>query len=115
MFENKSRKYRKRKKSKRVIACASHHDIPIRIGVNAGSLEKKLQKKYGEPNSDALVESAMNHVNILKKQNFENFKLSIKASDIFMMTESYRKISSLIDQPLHLRADGSWRTKKRNH
>ena len=89
-------------KVKEVISCASHHDIPIRIGVNAGSLEKKLQKKYGEPNSDALVESAMNHVNILKKQNFENFKLSIKASDVFMMTESYRKISSLIDQPLHL-------------
>ncbi len=58
------------KKVKEVISCASHHDIPIRIGVNAGSLEKKLQKKYGEPNSDALVESAMNHVNILKKQNF---------------------------------------------
>ena len=90
------------KKVKEVISCASHHNIPIRIGVNAGSLEKKLQKKYGEPNADALVESAMNHVNILKKQNFENFKLSIKASDIFMMTESYRKISSLIDQPLHL-------------
>ena len=90
------------KKIKEVIACAFHHDIPIRIGVNAGSLEKKLQKKYGEPNSDALVESAMNHVNILKKQNFENFKLSIKASDVYMMTESYRKISSMIDQPLHL-------------
>ena len=52
---------------------------------------KKLQKKYGEPNSDALVESAMNHVNILKKQNFENFKLS-NVSDIYMMTESYRKL-----------------------
>ena len=90
------------KKVKEVISCASHHGIPIRIGVNAGSLEKKLQKKYGEPNSDALVESAMSHVNILKKLNFENFKLSIKASDIYMMTESYRKISKLIDQPLHL-------------
>ncbi len=90
------------KKVKEVISCADHFGIPIRIGVNAGSLEKKLQKKYGEPNSDALVESAMNHVNILKKLNFENFKLSIKASDIFMMTESYRKISKLIEQPLHL-------------
>ena len=90
------------KKVKDVISSANHNGIPIRIGVNAGSLEKKLQKKYGEPNSDALVESAMNHVNILKKHNFENFKLSIKASDIFMMTESYRKISKLIDQPLHL-------------
>ena len=90
------------KKAREVINCAKDHNIPIRIGVNAGSLEKKLQKKYGEPNADALVESAMNHVNILKKLNFENFKLSIKASDIFMMTESYRKISLLIDQPLHL-------------
>ena len=90
------------KKVREVINCAKDHNIPIRIGVNAGSLEKKLQKKYGEPNADALVESAMNHVNILKKLNFENFKLSIKASDIFMMTESYRKISLLIDQPLHL-------------
>ena len=80
------------KKVKEVIACASHHNIPIRIGVNAGSLEKKLQKKYGEPNSDALVESAMNHVNILKKQNFENFKLSIKASDIYM-TVSYTHLT----------------------
>ena len=90
------------KKVREVINCAKDHNIPIRIGVNAGSLEKKLQKKYGEPNADALVESAMNHVNILKKLNFENFKLSIKASDIFMMTDSYRKISLLIDQPLHL-------------
>ena len=90
------------KKVREVINCAKDHNIPLRIGVNAGSLEKKLQKKYGEPNADALVESAMNHVNILKKLNFENFKLSIKASDIFMMTESYRKISLLIDQPLHL-------------
>ena len=90
------------KKVREVINCAKDHNIPIRIGVNAGSLERKLQKKYGEPNADALVESAMNHVNILKKLNFENFKLSIKASDIFMMTESYRKISLLIDQPLHL-------------
>ena len=90
------------KKVREVINCAKDHNIPLRIGVNAGSLEKKLQKKYGEPNAEALVESAMNHVNILKKLNFENFKLSIKASDIFMMTESYRKISLLIDQPLHL-------------
>ena len=90
------------KKVRDVISCAKTNGIPIRIGVNAGSLEKRLQKKYGEPNSDALVESAMDNVNILKKHDFEDFKLSIKASDIFMMTESYRKISKLIDQPLHL-------------
>ena len=85
-----------------VIKCAEDHDIPIRIGVNAGSLEKKLQKKYGEPCPEALVESAMGHVEILKKNNFENFKLSIKASDIDLMTESYRLIAKEIDQPLHL-------------
>ena len=77
-------------------------DVPIRIGVNGGSLEKDLQKKYGEPNADALVESAMRHVNILLDNNFENFKLSIKSSDIFMAVESYEKISDLIEQPLHL-------------
>ena len=58
--------------------------------------------KYGEPTPDALVESALNHINILKKLNFEDFKLSIKASDVYMTIESYRKISTLIDQRLHL-------------
>ena len=65
-------------------------------------MERKLQIKYGEPNSDALVESALNHINILKKLNFEDFKLSIKASDVQLTVESYKKISKLIDQPLHL-------------
>ena len=90
------------KKIKEVISAARDMDVPIRIGVNAGSLEKDLQKKYGEPNADALVESAMRHVNILLDNNYENFKLSIKSSDIFMAVESYEKISDLIDQPLHL-------------
>ena len=89
-------------KIKEVINAAKEKDIPIRIGVNAGSLEKDLQKKYGEPNADALVESAMRHVEILKKNDYENFKLSIKSSDIFMAVESYEKISDLIEQPLHL-------------
>ena len=70
--------------------------------MNAGSLEKDLQKKYGEPNSDALVESALRHVDILDKHDFSNFKLSLKASNIQMTVESYRKISELLDQPLHL-------------
>ena len=90
------------KKIKEVILSAKDKNIPIRIGVNAGSLEKDLQVKYGEPNSDALVESAMRHVEILNKHNFDNFKLSIKSSDIYMTVDSYRKISALIDQPLHL-------------
>ena len=85
-----------------VVNCAEIHGIPIRIGVNAGSLEKKLQKKYGEPCPEALVESALANVEILQKLNFNNFKLSIKASDVFMMTESYRLIAKEISQPLHL-------------
>ena len=87
---------------KEVISAAIDNDIPIRVGVNAGSLEKDLQKKYGEPNADALVESALRHVDILDKFNFENYKMSLKASNIEMTVEAYRKISNIIDQPLHL-------------
>lgn len=87
---------------KAVVDAAHFHNIPIRIGVNAGSLEKDLQKKYGEPTPDALVESAMRHVEILDRLNFPNFKLSLKASDVFMAVAAYRKIANLIDQPLHL-------------
>ena len=89
-------------KVKQIIQAAKDNNVPIRIGVNAGSLEKDLQKKYGEPNSDALVESALRHVEILDKHDFQNFKLSLKASNIKMTVESYRKFSKLLDQPLHL-------------
>jgi (E)-4-hydroxy-3-methylbut-2-enyl-diphosphate synthase len=85
-----------------VIQAAIDNNVPIRVGVNAGSLEKDLQKKYGEPNADALVESAMRHVDILDKFNFENYKMSLKASNIEMTVEAYRKISKIINQPLHL-------------
>lgn len=85
-----------------VVAAAKDRGIPIRIGVNAGSLEKDLQKKYGEPTPDALVESAMRHVDILDRLNFQNFKLSLKASDIFLTVAAYRKIAAQIEQPLHL-------------
>jgi (E)-4-hydroxy-3-methylbut-2-enyl-diphosphate synthase len=91
-----------KEKVREVVNCAEFHGIPIRIGVNAGSLEKKLQKKYGEPCPEALVESAMANVEILQNLNFDNFKLSIKASNVFMMTESYRLIAKEIKQPLHL-------------
>jgi (E)-4-hydroxy-3-methylbut-2-enyl-diphosphate synthase len=90
------------KKINEVIACARHHGLPIRIGVNAGSLEGDLQEKYGEPNSDALVESALRHIEILKRHNFEDFKVSLKASEVFMTVEAYKKLARLIDQPLHL-------------
>ena len=92
----------KENKVQEIIQAAKDNNIPIRIGVNAGSLEKDLQKKYGEPTSDALVESALRHVDILDRYDFPNFKLSLKASNIQMTVDSYRKFSKLLDQPLHL-------------
>jgi (E)-4-hydroxy-3-methylbut-2-enyl-diphosphate synthase len=85
-----------------VVDCARDKGIPIRIGVNAGSLEKDLQKKYGEPTPEALVESAMRHVDILDRLGFQDFKLSLKASNVFMTVAAYRLIAQQIEQPLHL-------------
>ena len=85
-----------------VIEKARDKNIPIRIGVNAGSLEKDLQVKYGEPTPDALVESAFRHIDILDKYDFQNYKISLKASDVFMTVSAYRKLASQIEQPLHL-------------
>jgi len=90
------------KRIQAVVDKARDLNIPIRIGVNAGSLEKDLQKKYGEPTPDALVESALRHVEILDRLNFQNFKVSVKASDVFMAVAAYRKLATQIDQPLHL-------------
>lgn len=85
-----------------VIECARDRGIPIRIGVNAGSLEKDLQKLYGEPTPQALVDSALRHVEILDRYDFQNFKVSLKASDVFMTVAAYRLIANQIEQPLHL-------------
>ena len=85
-----------------VVSMAKDKNIPIRIGVNAGSLEKDLQEKYGEPTPDALVESAFRHIDILDKLDFQNYKISLKASDVFMTVHAYRKLASQIEQPLHL-------------
>src|SRR5690554_363750 len=90
------------KRIRAVVDKARDLGIPIRIGVNAGSLEKDLQKKYGEPTPEALVESAMRHVDILDQLGFEDFKVSVKASDVFMAVAAYRQLASKIDQPLHL-------------
>jgi len=90
------------KRIRAVVDKARDLNIPIRIGVNAGSLEKDIQKKYGEPTPDALVESAMRHVELLDQYNFQNFKVSVKASDVFMAVAAYRKLSEKIEQPLHL-------------
>jgi (E)-4-hydroxy-3-methylbut-2-enyl-diphosphate synthase len=85
-----------------VVASAKDHNIPIRIGVNAGSLEKDLQKKYTEPTPEAMVESAFRHIDILDRLNFDNYKISLKASEIFMTVFAYKQLASQIDNPLHL-------------
>jgi len=85
-----------------VVASAKDHNIPIRVGVNAGSLEKDLQKKYTEPTPEAMVESAFRHIDILDKLSFNNYKVSLKASEVFMTVFAYRQLASQIDNPLHL-------------
>ena len=85
-----------------VVDACRDRGIPIRIGVNAGSLSKELQRKYGEPTPEALVESAMHHVDILDRFNYPDFKVSVKASGVFMAVEAYRLLAKKIDQPLHL-------------
>jgi (E)-4-hydroxy-3-methylbut-2-enyl-diphosphate synthase len=85
-----------------VIDVARDKGIPIRIGVNAGSLGKDLLRKYKEPSAAAMVESALRNIELLDKEDFQNYKLSMKASDIFMAMEAYRSIAGMIDQPLHL-------------
>lgn len=85
-----------------VVECARDKNIPIRIGVNGGSLEKDIQEKYSEPTPEALLESAMRHVDILDRLNFNQFKVSVKASDVFLAVESYKLLAKQIDNPLHL-------------
>ncbi|MEE4110155.1 MAG: flavodoxin-dependent (E)-4-hydroxy-3-methylbut-2-enyl-diphosphate synthase [Halieaceae bacterium] len=89
-------------KVREVVACARDKGIPIRIGVNAGSIGKDLQRKYGEPTAEALVESAMRHVDILDKHDYPDFKVSVKASEVFMAVDAYRLLAKQIEQPLHL-------------
>lgn len=85
-----------------VIKSAREKQVPLRIGVNAGSLGKELLRKYGEPNADAMVESALRHIDILDSYDFQDFKVSLKASEVFMTVEAYRKLAMQIEQPLHL-------------
>ena len=87
---------------RQVVDAARDRNIPLRIGVNAGSLEKDLQKKYGEPTPAALVESALRHIDILDRLDFHNYKVSVKASDVFMAVEAYRLLATQTDKPLHL-------------
>ena len=90
------------KRIRAVIDCARDKGIPLRIGVNAGSLGKVLLRKYPEPCAEAMVESALTQIDILDKLDFQDFKISLKASEIFMTLKAYRQLAGQIAQPLHL-------------
>jgi (E)-4-hydroxy-3-methylbut-2-enyl-diphosphate synthase len=85
-----------------VIQAARDHNCSMRIGVNAGSLEKHLLEKYGEPNPEALVESALEHAKILQDHDFHEFKISVKASDVFLAVAAYQQLAECCDHPLHI-------------
>ncbi|XBC44613.1 MAG: flavodoxin-dependent (E)-4-hydroxy-3-methylbut-2-enyl-diphosphate synthase [Buchnera aphidicola (Schlechtendalia peitan)] len=87
---------------RQVIDCAKYKNIPIRIGINSGSLEKDILNKYKFPTSEALLESAMRHINYLEHFDFDQFKVSIKSSNIYIAVKSYRKLAQKINQPLHI-------------
>ena len=87
---------------KEVIKAARDHNCAIRIGVNAGSLEKHLLEKYAEPCPEAMVESALGHIRILEDNDFHNFKISVKASDVFLSAAAYQGIAEATDAPIHL-------------
>ena len=89
-------------KIKEVIQAAKANNISMRIGVNAGSLDESLLKKYKEPCSDALVESALQNIELLERNNFDEFKISVKASNVYTTVSSYEKLSKLCNYPLHL-------------
>ena len=92
----------RREKVEAVVNACKEKGIPIRIGVNAGSLEKHIIKKYGFPTADGMVESAMHHIKILEDLDFHDIIVSMKASDVHLAIEAYTKIAELIDYPLHL-------------
>ena len=85
-----------------VVQAAKDHGCSMRIGVNAGSLERDLLEKYGEPCPEAMVESALNHARILQDHDFHEFKISVKASDLFLTVAAYQLLADAIDCPLHL-------------
>jgi len=93
---------REKKKIREIISAAKNNDCAIRIGVNAGSLEKDILEKYREPCPEALVESALRNIEIIEDENFFNFKVSVKSSDVFLSIAAYRQLSKVTNYPLHL-------------
>jgi len=91
-----------KEKIKEILKAARDNNCSIRIGINAGSLEKSLLEKYKEPCPEALVESATNNIKLLEDEDFFNFKISVKSSDVFLSIKAYRLLSSVCDYPLHL-------------
>ena len=91
-----------KKKIEEVISAAKNNNCSIRIGVNAGSLERDLLEKYKEPCPEALVESALRNISIVEDLDFYQFKVSVKSSDVFLSIEAYRQLSKVCDYPLHL-------------
>ena len=89
-------------KIQEVIKAAKNNNCSMRVGVNSGSLEKQVLDKYAEPNPDALLESAKLNIKILEDNDFTNFKISVKSSDIFMAIQAYRKLAKICEYPLHL-------------
>ena len=89
-------------KVKEVISAAKQNNASIRIGVNAGSLEKNILEKYGEPTPEALVDSALAHIQILKEHDFHQYKVSVKASDVFLAVAAYTQLADIDDCPLHI-------------
>ena len=90
------------KRVREVIRAAKDHGCSIRIGVNAGSLERHLLEKYGEPCPDAMVESGLDHIKILEDNDFHDFKISVKASDVFLAAAAYQQLAEATDAPIHL-------------
>jgi len=90
------------KKIQEIVSAAKNNDCSIRIGVNAGSLEKDILEKYKEPCPEALVESALRNIKLIEDQNFFNFKVSVKSSDVFLSIGAYRQLSKATEYPLHL-------------
>ena len=89
-------------KIKEVVKAAIDSNCSIRVGVNAGSLEKDILEKFKEPCPEALVESALRNIRILENENFDNLKISVKSSDVFLSIEAYRQLSKVSDYPLHV-------------
>lgn len=85
-----------------VVAAAADRKVPIRIGVNAGSLEKELLERYGHPSAEAMVESALGHIRILEELKYQEIKISLKASDVMKTVSAYRLLSAQVDYPLHI-------------